>query len=530
MLGVAREVQAQRQHAAGVARVDHAVVPQAGGAEEHVALGVQALLDLVGHAFEHRVVDGHAGAFHLAARDDVHDLGGLRAAHHGGARRGPAEDEARVEPTPAHAVVARAKRAVERDGELGHPGVGHGLDHLGAVLDGAAVFGRRAHHVAGGVLQEDQGRARLVAQLDELRGLGRALRLDGAVVADDADEVAVDAGVSAQRFAAVVGLELQEVGAIHDAGDHLAAVEGLAVVRRDAAHQLFFGIQRRHHVGGGLAHRVPLELVDQLARQRDRVGVVVAQVLAQAGHAGVHLGAAQVLVRGVFADGGLHQRRAGQVDAAAALDQDHVVRQAGQVGAARGAGAVHHRDLRDAHGRHARLVGEALAALHEDVGLVHEVGAAALDQADEGQLVFAGDLLGAQRLLQAHGRDRAAFERRVRRRDQAALARHHADADDGAAAQHALLAVVVVHAEASQGGQFEEGRAAVDQAGHPFARQQLAAFLEFVPLGGRALAHQGFEGAHLVEALLHARGVGAKGVGVGQQGGAQGRHLELDPW
>jgi hypothetical protein len=45
------------------------------------------------------------------------------------------------------------------------------------------------------------------------------------------------------------------------------------------------------------------------------VGVVLGQVLAQAGDLGVHLGAAQFLLVGVFADGGLDQRRAGQVDA-----------------------------------------------------------------------------------------------------------------------------------------------------------------------------------------------------------------------
>jgi hypothetical protein len=55
---------------------------------------------------------------------------------------------------------------------LRHARVGHRLDHLAAVLDGAGLLGRLADHVAGGVLQEDQRRAALVAQLDELRGLG----------------------------------------------------------------------------------------------------------------------------------------------------------------------------------------------------------------------------------------------------------------------------------------------------------------------------------------------------------------------
>ena len=190
---------------------------------------------------------------------------------------------------------------------------------------------------------------------------------------------------------------------------------------------------------------------------------------------------------------------------------------------------MHHGDLRDAHGTQPRLVGEALAAVHEDLGLVHEVGAAGLDQSDQGQLVLAGDLLCAQALFQAHGRDGAALERRVRGGDQAALAGHHADADDGAAAQHALLAIVVVHAQAGEHRQLQEGRAAVDQAGDAFARQQLAAFFELVALGGRAFAHLGFEGADLIQPLLHAGGVALEGVGLRVEGGAQGGHLEGDP-
>ena len=50
----------------------------------------------------------------------------------------------------------------------------------------------RPDHVAGGVLQEHERRVGLVAQLDELRRLHGALGIDRAVVADDADRLAVD--------------------------------------------------------------------------------------------------------------------------------------------------------------------------------------------------------------------------------------------------------------------------------------------------------------------------------------------------
>ncbi len=168
------------------------------------------------------------------------------------------------------------------------------------------------------------------------------------------------------------------------------------------------------------------------------------------------------------------------------LHQHHVVREPWQVRAARGGGAVHHRDLRDAGGRQARLVGEAAPAVHEDLGLVHQVGAAGLDQRYERQLVVAGDLLRAQRLFQAHRGDGAALDGAVaRRHDACARPATTADADDGAAALDALLAVVVVHAEPGERAQLEEVAASIEQPRDALARQQLAAFIELVPSSTR---------------------------------------------
>jgi hypothetical protein len=88
--------------------------------------------------------------------------------------------------------------------------------------------------------------------------------------------------------------------------------------------------------------------------------------------------------------------------------------------------------------------------------------------------LFCSAILRAQTLLQAHGRHGAALDGAVAGADQHALARHLADAHDGAAAQHGLLAVVVVHAQAGQGAEFQEAAAPVEQARHALTRQQLA--------------------------------------------------------
>jgi hypothetical protein len=254
------------------------------------------------------------------------------------------------------------------------------------------------------------------------------------------------------------------------------------------------------------------------------MSVVLCQVLAQPGDFGVHLGAAQILVAGVFADGRLHQWRAGQVDAAAATHQNHVVRQARQVGTPGGGRAVHHRQLRDASGREPRLIGERAAPLDEDLGLVHQVRAAAFHQRDQRQLVLAGQLLRAQRLLQAHRRHGAALDRAVGSADQHALAGHGADAHDAAATHHALLAVVVVHAQTGQWAELQEVAAAVQQPRHAFARQQLAAVLELAALALAFAHHLRLQCLHLGQPFAQALRIGGKRGRPGVQLGGELRH------
>src|SRR5205823_2633670 len=96
----------------------------------------------------------------------LHHACRLFAAHHRDAAVGPGKDEARIVGAAAHAVVAGTEAAADHDGDLRHRGVGDGLDHLGAVLDDAAALGLGADHVAGGVLQIDDRRALLAAELD----------------------------------------------------------------------------------------------------------------------------------------------------------------------------------------------------------------------------------------------------------------------------------------------------------------------------------------------------------------------------
>ena len=113
------------------------------------------------------------------------------------------------------------------------------VTELRAVFGDAAMFVFLADHEAGDVLQEDQRRVALRAQLDEMRPLERALAEEDPVVGQDADRMTVDVREAAHERRSVARLELGEGRAVDDARDDVADVVGLARVgRHDAVDRL----------------------------------------------------------------------------------------------------------------------------------------------------------------------------------------------------------------------------------------------------------------------------------------------------
>ncbi|MNS72635.1 hypothetical protein D3C72_1060540 [compost metagenome] len=156
-----------------------------------------------------------------------------------------------------------------------------------------------------------------------MRALERRLRKQDAVVGDDAHRVAPDPREAADQRGAVARLEFVEFRAIDEAGDDLAHVVGLARVGGDHAVQFLGGIQRRRRlVQADLVRLAPVQVLDDVARQGQRVVVVLGEVVGHAGQPGVNVRAAQVLGADFLAGGGLHQRRAAQEDGALVLDDD----------------------------------------------------------------------------------------------------------------------------------------------------------------------------------------------------------------
>ena len=109
----------------------------------------------------------------------------------------------------------------------------------------------------------------------------------GPLLRDQSAGVAVDRGVTAHRVRSVERLPLEEVRVVDQSRDHLARVVGHAVVGRHDAEDLFGIVSRRRRVARDAASRAApapnRSFGDHLARQLERVRVVLGQVLGDAG-------------------------------------------------------------------------------------------------------------------------------------------------------------------------------------------------------------------------------------------------------
>lgn len=151
-----------------------------------------------------------------------------------------------------------------------------------------------ADHEAGDVLQEQQRDAALVAQLDEVGALLGRFGEQDAVVGDDPDRVAVDPGEAGDQGLPELGLELREPGAVGDARDDLAYVVGGAGVRGDGAVEAV-GVDLGLHGGPDGPGQRPArgERGGDVPHDPQGVGVVLGEVVGDAGDPGVHLAAAE---------------------------------------------------------------------------------------------------------------------------------------------------------------------------------------------------------------------------------------------
>ncbi len=180
--------------------------------------------------------------------------------------------------------------------------------------------------------------AALAAQLDEVRGLERALGIENAVVAEDADRNAVQVGEAGHQGGAVELLELVELGGIDQPRDHLAHVVLLLEVGRHDAVELggvvgrLARLQQRNVDGSSwcsgwrrCAGRSPAHGGRRPHNGRQRRS------------ARMHVGAAQLLRRNHLPGRRLHQRRTAEEDGALIAHDHRLVGHRRHIGAAGGA-------------------------------------------------------------------------------------------------------------------------------------------------------------------------------------------------
>jgi len=88
------------------------------------------------------------------------------------------------------------------------------------------------------------------------------------------------------------------------------------------------------YFGGALfaaADAVPFQFRQKIAGDAQGMHIVAREIFAEAGGGHMEICAAKFLVGRILADGGFHQRRAGQKNLRLVLDQDHIIRQARQI-------------------------------------------------------------------------------------------------------------------------------------------------------------------------------------------------------
>ena len=303
-------------------------------------------------------------------------------------------------------------------------------------------------HEPGDVLQEEQRRAALGAELDEMRTLERGLGEQNAVVGHNADRMAHHPRKTTDERTPVRRFELVQTRSIHNPGDDLTYVERLARRLRHDAVDLVGVVERRLNLIGRRHGPVACRLAAQVgycsADHLQRVLVVLSQVIGDSGDLRVYQPAAQLFCRDLLAGRGPHQRRTAEEDRAHAVDDDRLVGHRRHIRAAGRTGAHHGRNLGNARRRHRGLVEEdppEVVAVGEDIRLHRKECASGVHEVDAGQPILRSDLLGAQMLLDRDRVVAAALHRRVIGHDHDLASRHAPNAGDDPGARR----FVVVH-------------------------------------------------------------------------------------
>ena len=137
-----------------------------------------------------------------------------------------------------------------------------------------------------------------------MRALQGRLAEQNTVVGNDAYRHAFNVRKAAHQGCTKARLKFVQLRAVHDAGNNLAHIKGLSRIGGNDAIQLFSGKQRRLCCAQlSLRMLALMQMRHRLTRQRQRMQIVLRQVVSHARQAGVDIATAQVFRTHHFACG-----------------------------------------------------------------------------------------------------------------------------------------------------------------------------------------------------------------------------------
>ena len=173
------------------------------------------------------------------------------------------------------------------------------------------------------------------------------------------------------------------------------------------------------------------------------MGVILRQVIGHARQARVHVSAAQVFRRNHLTCGRFDQGRTRKKNRALLFDDNRHIRHSRNISAPSRTRPHHNGDLRQAFGGHLGLIvkdSAKMVSVWEDLILIGQIGPAAIDQGDHGQMALLRDFLGAQMFFHGHRIVGTAFDRGVIANDHHVAPMHFADTgDEPSAGRRAII-------------------------------------------------------------------------------------------
>ncbi len=168
-----------------------------------------------------------------------------------------------------------------------------------------------------------------------MRALQRCFRKQHAIIGNDADRHAIDAGETAHQSGAVARLEFIEIRTVDQPCDHLAHIIGNARIGGNDAQKLLRVVKR----GSAIAARneaalLAVEIGGNGARDLQGMGVIIGQMIGDTGKPRVHIAAAEIFRAHHLAGCSLDQGRACQKDRALTAHDHRFVAHGGHIGTA----------------------------------------------------------------------------------------------------------------------------------------------------------------------------------------------------